>query len=290
MNYQIENEYLRVNIQQAGAELTNVFNKQTNLEYMWDADPKFWGKTSPVLFPIVGTLKNDAFLYKHASYNLSRHGFARDNIFALEKHTSDTVKLSFSSTETTLTKYPFEFVLYITYTLSDNKLEVAYEVANKGGHEMLFSLGAHPAFKVPITDDTTYSDYYLEFNAEETAPRWPINSEGLIEDNPAPLLKDQHKLPLTYELFYQEALVFKNLRSDCISIKSTKHAHGLDFHFHNFPFMGIWAPRNADFVCIEPWCGIADSVEQDQQFETKEGIEKLPAKETWKRQWSIVVF
>ncbi len=290
MTYIIENEYLKATLKQAGAELTNLFNKETQLEYMWGADPTFWGKTSPVLFPIVGTVLDDIYFYKGKSYSLPRHGFARNHDFKLEKQTPNQISFSLTSTESSLLNYPFHFLLTLTYTLIKNNLELMYQVKNTGDSEMLFSLGAHPAFKVPLVAGTLYADYFFKFNKVETTPRWPLSKTGFIDPNPEPLLTNTSTLPITHELFYNEALVFKDLQSDSISIKSDKHTHGLDFHFSGFPFMGIWAARDANFVCIEPWCGIADHVNHDKQMENKEGIERLAGGDTWSRKWRVEVY
>ena len=150
---------------------------------------------------------------------------------------------------------------------------------------MYFSIGGHPAFNVPLVEGTEYTDYYLEFNKDEILPRWPISSEGLIEKIPEPFLQSGNILSLNKELFYKDALVFKNPASSMIFLLSNKTNHGLHFNFSGFPYLGIWAAKNADFVCIEPWCGIADSVHSDQQIINKEGINKLSAGEIFERKW-----
>ena len=286
MNVSVENDYLKVGITDKGAELKSVINKRLGLEYMWSGDPAFWGKTSPVLFPIVGTLKKDTFLYEGKSYSLSRHGFARDAVFQIAEQKKDFLIFSLLSTNTSKEKYPFDFELRITYRVVKDILEVTYDVRSTG-NILYFSLGAHPAFKVPLITGSVYEDHYLEFNVKETSARWPISAEGLIKDKPVPLLKNTSTLKLTRTLFNEDALVFKDLRSNQISIKSEAHDHGLNFYFEEFPYMGIWAAKNADFVCIEPWCGIADSILHDQQLVSKEGIVKLGAGETWQRTWKI---
>ena len=152
---------------------------------------------------------------------------------------------------------------------------------------MYFSIGGHPAFKVPLVNGTTYNDHYLEFSKAENAPRWPIADGGLIKNEPTDFLKNTAKLPLTKDLFKDDALVFKHLRSEMVSIKSTSHTHGLDFYLDGFPYLGIWAAKNADFVCIEPWCGIADRVNHDQHLANKEGIETIQKGEDWSRTWKV---
>jgi galactose mutarotase-like enzyme len=304
--YSIENQQLKVVISPKGAELQSIFHKTHGLEYMWSGDPAFWGKHSPILFPIVGTLKSDTYYYQNKPYSLGRHGFARDMAFEVEEQNPDTITFLLRSSPATRTKYPFAFVLRVIYRLTEDGLTATYRVENGRGHgsgdgsangsrdgseaEMYFSIGAHPAFKVPLAEGTAYTDYYLEFNHVETAPRWPISPEGLIEKAPAPLLKDTSRIGLTKELFAADALVFKHLTSTAVSLRSAKTTHGLTVEFSGFPFLGLWAAKNADFVCIEPWCGIADSVDTDQQLVNKEGINKLDAGSTFERTWKLTLF
>jgi galactose mutarotase-like enzyme len=287
MNAFLENDYLQVEVIAKGAELKSVVNKLTGLEYMWTGDPAFWGKTSPILFPIVGTLKDNSYLYQEKIYSLSRHGFARDQIFGIVEQKKDLVVFSLSGTDSTHEKYPFDFELSVIYQVMGDSLEVTYEVRNKGRDFMYFSIGGHPAFKVPLTAGTAYEDYYLEFNEPEHAPRWPINAEGLIKEQPTPFLNNSAILKLHHDLFKEDALVFKNLKSNTVSIRSGTHAHGLDFSFDGFPYLGIWAAKQASFVCIEPWCGLADSENHDQRLTTKEGIEKIGSEELWTRTWKV---
>ena len=286
----IENDILKVSIKTKGGELDSIYNKETNLEYMWGGDPAFWGKKSPVLFPVVGTLKNDIYYYNHKEYSLTRHGFAREMDFMVTAQTSSSAQFTLQSNEITFSKYPFSFRFDVIYSLKADKLVVNYKITNTGNDSLYFSVGGHPAFKVPLVNDTVYNDYYLEFNKPETTGRWPISKDGLIESSPAPLLNNKNRLSLSKELFYNDALVFKNLVSDKISLRSEKITNGLEFDFAGFPYLGIWAAKNADFVCIEPWCGIADSVTSDQQIVDKEGIIKLGAKEIFERSWSVRTF
>jgi galactose mutarotase-like enzyme len=182
--------------------------------------------------------------------------------------------------------YPFNFELRILYSLNHNKLKVAYSVTNKGDSKMFFSLGAHPAFKVPISDNCNYEDYTLSFSENENASVWPIGEGGLILDTPQQFLKQSHQLKLAKSLFYKDALVFKDLKSNHITISSDTDDRKLEFSFENFPFFGIWAAKDANFVCLEPWCGIADSVRHQQQLQEKEGIQILESNQTWSRDWS----
>lgn len=287
--FPIESSELKAIIQPKGAELTSLVHKESGLDYMWSGDPAFWGKHSPVLFPIVGTLKNNQYLYKDRSYELGRHGFARDQPFAVETHTADAITFLLKSSEATLKVFPFPFEFRIRYTVLHNTLAVTYEVTNTGSEEMYFSVGGHPAFKLPLTAGTSYDDYYLQFDQVEDAPRWPISPEGLIATTPLPLLQQCNRLPLTKALFHKDAVVLKGLKSTRIAILSDHTPRGLEMDFPGFPFFGIWAAKNADFLCLEPWCGIADGVGASQQLTEKEGINKLQAREVFTRTFTVGV-
>lgn len=286
----LENNFLQVTVDDKGAELKSLVSKSTGIDYMWSGDPAYWGKTSPILFPIVGALKDNTYIYKGKSYSLLRHGFARDMYFEVKQEEPETAVFCLESSDASREHFPFDFELEVKYKLAEDQLTVTYQVVNKDKKDMLFSLGAHPAFRVPMVENTSYEDHYLKFNQPENALRWPIVERGLISGTAVKFFEEDTRLNLTRELFYEDALVFKNLRSNTISIQSDRHAHGLDFQFEGFPFFGIWAAPNADFVCLEPWCGIADSVSHNQKLEKKEGIEKLPAQKTWSRSWRVHIY
>jgi galactose mutarotase-like enzyme len=286
----IENDTLKIAIQARGAELNSIFHKTNRMEYMWSGDPAYWAKKSPVLFPIVGTLKEDHYYFDRKPYLLSRHGFARENDFIVTGQTETGIRFSLGSTPKTQKQYPFDFLFSITYTLLGNSLGVTYTVKNEGASDMYFSVGGHPAFRVPLADGTRYEDYYLEFEKAEHSGRWPISKDGLIETEPVPLLEDTSQLHLTRELFSADALVFKGLSSSSVSLKSDKTTHGLHLDFTGFPYLGIWAAHMADFVCIEPWCGIADSVLSQQLLTEKEGIVRLERGGLFERTWTLQVF
>ena len=286
----LENELLKVEIASKGAELQSIYSKIFGIEYLWNGDPAFWAKRSPVLFPIVGNLKNNMYKYQGKSYQLPRHGFARDMEFQLEKQTPKEITLLLQSNTETKKNYPFDFEFRIRYQLFGDELSTEYQVSNPGTGTLFFSVGGHPAFRVPLTKDTVFSDYHLKFEETENLARWPISKDGLILNQSVPVLEDSSRLNLTKSLFYQDALVFKYPSSSEISLLSGKTPHGLQFQMGEFPFLGIWSAKDANFVCIEPWCGIADSVNSDQQLDHKEGIEKAIPGKPFNRQWRVKFF
>lgn len=288
--HSISNDSITIKIANKGAELQSLYHKQHKLEYMWSGDPSYWAKKSPVLFPIVGGLQNNTYRYKGKEYQLSRHGFARENDFELIDKTDSSILFSLKSTEKIKQAYPFDFVFSVKYSLRQNVLQVSFIVENTGTDNLLFSVGAHPAFAVPLVDGTAYEDYYLQFSERENAQRWPLSSEGLIETSSAPLLQNENRLPLKKDLFYEDAIVLKHPASNAISVVSDKTPHGLQVDFTGFPYLGIWAAKDADFVCIEPWFGIADSVNATGNIEEKEGINTLKSEAKFEVSYTIEVF
>lgn len=285
----LKNQYLTIKVNPKGAELSSIFNNENQIEYLWKADPKFWGKSSPILFPIVGSLKENIYRFEEKEYSLPRHGFARDMEFIVEKSEENSLTFLLTHDENTLKVYPFKFEFRLIYSLQKNCLNVTYSVKNIGDNKMYFSVGGHPAFAVPLSENTTYNDYYLEFNKTEKFNRWGLTAEGLIEVQPIDFMIDTSKLNLTKALFYEDAIVFKNLTSTAVILKSDKINRQLKFDFEEFPFLGIWAAKEADFVCIEPWCGIADAANHNQELTEKEGIIELGLGEIFERTWRVEI-
>jgi len=287
--YSISSNSITVQISSKGAELQSIYHIQNQLEYLWQAGAE-WPKKSPVLFPIIGELKDKKYNYNGKEYNLSRHGFAREMEFAVKEQTKDSITFTIHADEKTLSVYPFNFVFSVKYTITDNTLTVNYNVQNAGNDLMYFSIGGHPAFKVPIAEGTSYEDYALIFDKAETTGRWPLTSDGLVKNTPIPLLENETTLPLQKELFAADAIVLKDLQSTAVSIKSSKTTHGLTVNFPHFPYLGIWETKGGDFVCIEPWCGIADSENASGKLEEKEGINELEANATFIAAFTVEFF
>lgn len=285
----LENEHLKASFAIKGAELQSLKNKKNNTEYLWSGNPDYWGKFSPVLFPIVGGLKLHTYYYKNKAYHLPRHGFARDKNFEPNQISSTTLVFSLKHDEETLKIYPFPFELQLRYTLTGATLSCSYTVSNPAEDNMLFSIGAHPAFATEVNAGLAYTDYFLQFNKEERLTYHKIR-EDLVDHQTATITLSDRKLPLTHELFYDDALILKTLKSDCISLRNRKNTRGIHFSFKNFPFFGIWAAKDADFVCLEPWQGIADGIDHNQHLEHKEGIIILGPGKQWTGNWDVECF
>lgn len=204
MNIVLQNKELKATINTKGAELISL--KRNAKEYIWEGNPNFWDKHSPILFPIVGTLKDGQYNYENKSYQLSRHGFARDNVFCVEETFQNKVVFSFRSSEETAKYYPFDFELKIIYALQEDYLNIKYEIINNGNTKMPFSIGGHPAFALP----DTFENYSLLFENDESLITYSLENNLLSERTTVLKLSD-HKLPLTYSLFEEDALIIKKL-------------------------------------------------------------------------------
>jgi galactose mutarotase-like enzyme len=286
--FSIENDILKVKIKSAGAELFSLYSKQTQMEYLWQAG-EAWPKHAPVLFPIVGQLKNNAYFYEGKSFSLDRHGFARNKTFKITEQDPYHIAFDLSDNHETQSVYPFPFLLTVKYEINKNNLVITYLVKNTGSRTMLFSIGAHPAFKIPLVNGEKYDDYYLLFEKDEMPEQYLLQN-GLTSQSKKKIHLDQQMLFLTKSLFNNDALVIKNLKSELITIKSKHANHGLHFTFRGYPYFGIWAAKDADFICLEPWHGIADHIDHNQELDKKEGIISLLPEKTFTCSYQMTPF
>lgn len=271
----IENEYLRVTISPQGAQLTSIYNKAAQIEQLWQANPQVWPWHAPNLFPVVGGLVNNQLHVNGQDYHLPRHGFARQSEFRVAETGKHHALFSLHYNESTLVSYPYKFSFQAMYDLIENALRITYKVLNHDQQPVYFSAGGHPAFNVPFSAGENYEDYYLEFEMQEALETHLLSAEGHFTGQTQPVKVENKRLPLTRELFNQDALVFKNMQSRQVCIKSTRHEHSLTVEFPHFNYLGLWAKPGADFVCIEPWLGCADAEGFSGDISEKEGIQKL---------------
>ena len=278
----LSNNVISAQIKTFGAELCSLKNAN-NRDYIWEGNPTYWGKHSPVLFPIVGTLKNNSYNHNNKEYQLTRHGFARDMEFELVEKTDNRATFSIQSNFATLANYPFQFELQIQYTLIDTTLEIAYKVINKDSTEIPFSIGAHPAFALP----GNFENYSLEFEKVEPL-EYTLLENDLVSKQTETIATHSNFVPLTYKLFERDALIFKKLQSNSLIIVE-KEKPFLKVHFEDFPNLGIWTKVDAPFICIEPWFGYSDTIESNGNLFEKEGIVILKSEDTFKTKFSIEI-
>jgi len=272
----IENDFLKATIDPRGAQLSSLINKATGTELMWQADEKFWPWHAPNLFPVIGSLINNQIIVNGKPYTIeTRHGFVRVSDMLPIETTSSQAKFSLPYNSHTMEMYPFKFEYQVIYDLIDNALRVTYKVINLDAGSIYFSVGGHPAFNVPFHAGEKYEDYYLDFEVEEPLVEHLLNTEGFFNGETQPVKLDGKKLFLTRNLFDHDALIFKNLKSRQVTIRSTQHSEHITVDFPHFNYLGVWAKTGADFVCIEPWLGCADSAGEPKELKHKEAIQKL---------------
>ena len=278
----LKNTKISASINSIGAELFRL--EKNNKNYIWTVDKTFWDKTSPILFPIVGQLKNDSYKLNNKSFELPRHGFARNFEFKIKNKIRNSALFSLKSNFETLQQFPFEFELKIEYRLAKNSLEISYLVSNKSNEVMPFSIGAHPAFNL----EKTITAYSLVFNntTDEFITHCLANNH--FNNTTKKINSNNGTVDLNYTLFEKDALVFKHLKSNQVILKEKEKAI-IKITFDDFPYLGIWTKPNASFICIEPWCGLADNINHNGNIMKKEGINILQPNESFQRKIKIEI-
>lgn len=253
-----------------GAELKSL--RVGSRELMWSADPAFWGKTSPLLFPMIGPLKDGKTLINGSEYKITKHGFARDLEFTPEDFNGSSAMFSLVQNDYTKAMYPFDFKFTVRYTVKADGITVTYRVKNNSDTDMPFCIGAHPAFATP--GDMT--DYHLEFPKIETAavPNYNLTTGLHEENNRRELMNEATELPLSHEMFYKDVCYFDRIRSRQVQLLNKENV-GVRVDFPDFTSLGVWQAKDAPFLCIEPWCGSADFDDCTGVFAEKRGIEIL---------------
>lgn len=271
---------LKIKTVKKGAELVSV--KANDIEKMHDGE-NFWNRHSPVLFPIVGKLKNGKTIIEGNEYQMGQHGFARDMEFEEIGENSYVLK----SNEETKEKYPYDFELYISHNVQKNKVITKYKVVNKDSKTMYFGLGGHPAYACEYAS----GKYRLEFEDIEDRLEIYQLEDGLLKKNPEKLTKffRENRIFLDKKTFEKDALIIKNINSSKIYLK-TETKTILAFEFKGFPYLGVWSKPGASFVCIEPWQNHTDDVDASGNFEDKENILKLEPNEEFDAEYSVEFF
>lgn len=286
----LENNNLLIQVNNKGAELSRVYLKSTNKEILWCGDNTYWGRHSPILFPIVGRLKDNETIIDNNVYKMNQHGFARDMNFELINITDTSLTYKLESDTTTKTCYPYNFELLITYTLGESFIDINWKVMNKTESDMYFSIGAHPAFNIPFDKTDTLDSYYLKFKSIDKVNSYSLDGPFVCSKE---LINNLEYLNLKPELFKNDALIYDNVYEISICSKNTNQS--VNVKFVNFPFVGIWSPYYkennsiAPFLCIEPWYGIADSVSSNKDYKSKLGINRLASNEVFEISYQIEI-
>lgn len=295
----IENEMLKAELESFGAELKSLVRKETNQEYMWEADPAFWGKTSPILFPFIGKLEGAAYRYNGKEYVADKHGFARDMDYRIVLQEKDKAVFAIESNEVTLAKFPFPFLLEVEYRLEGNSLTEQWRVHNKGSEIMHFSLGGHPAFACPLVKNGERSgkrtDCFVKLygvDGKTVVDSTQINfADGLLTGQKVHVNVENGVFPIVDHIFDSDALVLAKQGVTAVGLLDCKGEEYIRMESESCPVWGIWSmpTGEASYVCIEPWWGICDSEGYQGNLEERPFTNHLEGGKVWQDGFRITV-
>ena len=284
---------LTATVDSMGAQLMSL--TCAGAEYLWQGDPKFWPRRAPVLFPIVGCLKNDEAMSAAGPVHLKRHGLARTNEHSIVERSESSVTFQLDSDEATRELYPFDFRLNMTYSTDGTSLAQRFAVTNTGDVDLPFTLGGHPAFNVPMPGAAgeRFDDYALVF-AERWSPEVPVIDERGLHDfgRMTRLMDNDRELPLSHELIERHAtLVFHDVPKNRVTLVGTRSNHGVELEFDGFDYLGVWtASPEAPFLAVELWHGCATAYDESDRFEDKRSTITLAPDERAELAFTVTPF
>lgn len=272
----IQNNYLKVAVKSMGAELLSIRLKNDNTEYLWQGDTITWGDHAILQFPIIGNVADNQYKLDGVVYKIMSHGFARISNFRISAKGIDFIEYQLQSDPETRKMYPFNFVFTVKYQLDKQALKIIFSVKNSGAENMFFTLGYHPGFNCPLLPEKEiFNDYYLEFAEKETLQRTFLEN-NLLTNKKAIVMNNTNTVAISKDLFNSDALVFEQVKSRSVSLKSKISDKSVTMMMADAPYLGIWSPaKNGNFVCLEPWYGLADFKDKTGDFKNKAGMKKL---------------
>jgi len=282
MIYSIKNEFLELSVSSYGAEMQSI-KASDKTEYLWQGDERFWLRRAPNLFPFIARLWQKKFSFKGKEYPSELHGFSRFFDFAIFEHSDNTLIFRLDSNDEIRDIYPFDFSFFIIYKLNGRSVEITYKVENHGQEKMYFALGGHPGFNTPISENTPFEDYYIEFENECSPYRVGFSEEVLVNGKTEPYpLVDNKILPLRHDLFDHDAIVLKNAASAAyLCCKNSGRI--LKVSYPQMPVIAFWqyANRNCPYICFEPWSALPGRQDVIEDLETKEDLISLLPSDTY---------
>ena len=289
MIYILENEQLRVKVSSLGAEMQSIRRVEDGTEYLWQGDAQFWARRASNLFPVCGRLWENQYVYRSKTYELGSHGFARGKEWEVVHQTANALTLQLLPDEDTLNAYPFRFVLEMTYALNEDSLSVTTIVRNQDDKDMIFSVGGHPGFNVPLTEGLGYEDYKLVFD-QPCQPLQFICDENCFFLDKMTLfpLEENQTLPLRHSLFDNDAIFLQNTCGG-VTLCSDKSERSVHISYPDSPYLGIWhTPRTeAPFVCLEPWVQSPSRAGEVANLEDKADMIRLAPEEVYRNTYTI---
>ena len=280
MIYTAENALFTLGVKEMGAELTSLKSKKMGYEYIWCGNTDIWYGQSPILFPIIGRLLDDKYRLNGVEYTMPKHGIVRKRPFKLFERTDDSLTFVISDDEETLKSYPYKFELFVKFILTENGLKVSHTVVNKNDGVMYYSFGAHPGFNCKRGDA-------IGCQHAQTLCTERIDGESILIDETFPVIENSKKIVITKDIFDNDALILSGITDKKLSLL-LGGGRKIDFNFDS-PVLGIWAKKNAPYVCIEPWWGINDSYDKKSDLSEKRLIMSLEKGEARTFEWSVEI-
>lgn len=287
MDYSIKNNYLELIVSSHGAEMQSLVSSE-GINYARDID-QYWNRHAPLLFPIVGKLKDSKTIINGKEYHMNQHGFLRDQEFKVYEQKDDEITFINRYSEETLQMFPFKYCVYVTYKIVDKTVHTIFKVVNDDTEEMVFNYGGHPGFKCPIYDNEKFSDYRIVFEQEENfeAPTVVLEN-GTLDYDHTISYHNIKELNLDYKYFDIDAICIPDIKSKSVSLLN-KENKGIKFDFSGFPMLAIWTKPNAPFICLEPWIGHADVYNSTYQFCEKRYLIQISSHESFSATYSITI-
>lgn len=291
MNYTLENQFLSISISSHGGELQSI-RTPDHTEYLWQGNPDFWSDRAPNIFPYVARLTDRKYIYHGNIYQMDIHGFLKDTELTCDFHSSEKLILSMTDTQATRETYPFPFRFSIIYELKKHTLSVTYQIQNTGSNCMYFGVGGHPGFRVPLSSQERFEDYFLTFEKDIVPIQLIFSEDCFVTGQETPFaLQEGNILPLSHRLFDHDAIILRNAGSK-ITLRNAKSPRSITVTCADFPYLGLWhCPRSdAEYLCIEPWSSLPSHKGVITVLEEQEDLLSLNPKELCSKTWSIDIF
>lgn len=290
MQVSINSNSLKVIIDTKGGEIISI--KDTDdIEYIWHADPKYWGQHGLNIFPYIARLTNETYYYRDEKYHMKIHGIIPYSDLKLVYKSNNKITLEFESSSYSMVEYPFEFVYYITYILNGRRLEISYNVFNRDEKTMYFGIGGHPGFNVPLLGDNKFEDYYIEFEEKCNPTRIGFTKQCYLNGNDTPFdLERQKIIRLSHDLFDDDAIVLKDV-SRSVYLKSIKDNRSINIGFEDMGYLGLWHKPKSDapYICIEPWSSLPSRENIIEDIERQKDLISLAPKCNYNTGWYIEI-
>lgn len=289
MIHKINNGNIYISVDGAGAELRSICDVH-GTEFLWQGDPNVWAWQSPTIFPIVGSQKDDTYIYDGKEYVIEKHGFAAACNFRVNEKYSDKLVLRLEQNKYTLERYPFGFCFDVCYELSDNSLYVRFKITNNSDKVMPYAVGGHPGFRVPIEEDEQFEDYYLKFDQVETCQAPHLVRDAMAEAKDyIPVLDNSQYIKLTHDMFNKGVLVLETLKSRGVELLSQNSGRGIRMDFEGFDNLALWQKGNGNYLCLAPWTSPGSFTDESMLLEKRKGIIMLPPHETAEHGYKITL-